>query len=133
MVKLKRKNNAIVANSLILQILKGVIISTTISLMLILLFAVFIRFININEKLILPINQIIKILSLFIGCLFALRKSNKGFIKGLLIGVFYALFSYLIFSFLSGVMNFSLTSITDILFCGIIGGICGVFVVNVIK
>ena len=133
MVKVKRGSVKLSTNSSVLQILKGTIISTTVSLLLILLFALIIRFVSVSEKIILPINQVIKIVSILLGCLFSLRKTNKGFIKGMLIGVFYAILAYTIFSFLSGSLTLALTSFTDIIFCGIIGGICGIISVNINK
>lgn len=133
MVKVKKRELKISANSLTLQVLKGCIVSTTISLMLILLFAVIIRFVNISEKVIMPINQIIKIVSIFLGCFLSLKNTNKGFIKGMLIGLCYAILSYMIFSFLSGSLAIAITSLTDMLFCVAIGGISGILSVNIRK
>lgn len=133
MVKVKKGDFKMSANSITLQVLKGCIISTTISLVLILLFALLIRFVNISEKIIMPINQAIKIVSIFVGCLFSLNNSNKGFIKGALIGLSYAILSYVIFSFLSGNLSIAITSLTDMLFCVAIGGISGILAVNIRK
>lgn len=121
-----------IKNSNLWSIFRGSFIAVSISLMLILLFALLIKFLNINENLIMPINQIIKIVSIFFGVFltFNFFNKNKGFIKGFLIGIIYTILAYLIFSILAGKFSFTLTSLTDMLFGGIIGGLSGIIVVN---
>lgn len=121
-------------NSIWWSILRGAMISVSISLVLILLFALLIKFFNISQSFILPINQVIKIISIFIGTLFAFGKvKEKGFLKGMLIGLIYTILAYSVFSILAGEFSFSLTSLTDMLFGAIIGGISGILVVNLKK
>lgn len=115
----------------LLDIAKGVIFSLVVSMVLIIVFAIIIRFINVPDSAIMPINQVIKGISLLIGSIIALKGSNKGFIKGLLIGVFYSIISYIIFSILSSTLSFGLTTITDVLFNGIIGAVSGLVAVNI--
>lgn len=121
-----------IKNSNLWSIFRGSFIAVSISLMLILLFALLIKFLNINENLIMPINQIIKIVSIFFGVFLTFNSynKNKGFIKGFLIGIIYTILAYLIFSILAGKFSFTLTSLTDMLFGGIIGGLSGIIVVN---
>lgn len=128
MDKVKNQNN------LIMTILKGSFISVAFSLVLILVFALIIKYFNINESLIMPVNQGIKIASIFMGVLTAFnRYTERGFIKGFLIGVVYTILAYLIFSILAKEFSFTLTSFTDMLFGGIIGGISGIIVANIKK
>ena len=117
--------------SFVLDVAKGTIFSLVISMVLIIIFAIIIRFANVSDFLIIPINQGIKIISILIGCIIALKGSNKGFIKGLLIGGLYAILAYFIFSLLSNTLTIGLTSITDLLFGMIIGGISGLIAVNI--
>lgn len=114
----------------LLDIAKGVIFSLVISMVLIIVFAIIIRFINVPDNAIMPINQIIKGVSLLMGSIIALKGTNKGFIKGLLIGFFYSVISYIIFSILSSTLVFGLTTITDLIFNGIIGAVSGIIAVN---
>ena len=116
-------------------IFRGAFISVSISLILILVFALVIKFLNINENLILPINQVIKIISIFFGVLFSFnsRNKNNGFLKGISIGVIYTILAYSVFSILAGEFAFTLTSLTDMLFGGLIGGISGIIIVNMKK
>lgn len=117
-----------------LQILKGAFFAVSISLMAILLFALIIKFTNLNEKWILPINQFIKVISIFFGILLSFdRAGNNGFLKGLIIGVIYTILAYVVFSILARQFNFGLNSITDMLFGGLIGAISGIIVVNIKK
>lgn len=127
--------NLKVKDSIWWSILRGAFIAVSISLMLILLFALVIKFLNINDSWILPINQIIKTISIFLGVFFALNQYNRsrGFLKGFLIGVIYTILAYGVFSILAGEFSFTLTSLTDMIFGGVIGGICGIIVVNIRK
>ena len=100
-------------------------------MILIIVFAVIIRFANIPDGAIMPINQIIKGISLLVGSFIALKKADKmGLVSGLLIGLSYTVLSFLVFSILDGNFEFSKTLVNDLLFGGIIGGICGIIAVN---
>ena len=63
----------------LLKIINSTVISIALTLVFILIFAFIIRFSNLDEKWIFPINQVIKVISLFIGMLIAFKKyKNKG-------------------------------------------------------
>ena len=127
MLKLKTKINSPVVSNVV----KGSLIAVSVSLFLILIFAFLIKIFNIPDYLIKPINQVIKIMSVFIVVLFALKKlPQKGLVSGMLIGVIYTILAFLIFSFLSGKFTFSFTILIDVLCALVIGGLCGVFFVN---
>lgn len=122
------------SNPLVLDILKGALISVIISLICILIFAFFIKIIGISDSLILPINQVIKFVSIFFGVKVSLKKNKeKGFLKGLIIGFVYTLLAFAIFSILSKNFCFDKSLFNDVLF-GTIGGIlCGILLVNLRK
>lgn len=127
MTKLKEK----FSSPVLTNVLKGSIIAVSISLILILLFAVLIKFLNIPDVAITPVNQIIKIISVFFGCFLSLKKyPQKGLITGASIGIIYTILAFLIFSLLGGTFSFNLSLIIDMLFALIIGGLCGIFSVN---
>ncbi len=120
--------------NLALSLLKGVIISLCVSLVSVLVFAFLLKFTNISESIITPINQIIKGLSIFLGTFLGLKKEKKmGLISGLLIGMIYTLLAFVVFSALNGSFVFNRTLITDFCFGGIIGAICGIICVNIKK
>ncbi len=116
-----------------LELTKGTIFSLIISMILIIVFAIIIRFVNIPDSTIIPINQVIKGVSILVGTIIALRGSTKGFLKGLIIGILYAILSYIVFSILSGTLTFGITTITDILFGAVLGAISGLIAVNIGK
>ena len=116
----------------IIVVLKGALISLAVSLVGILIFAFFIKYVAVPTNAIKPINQVIKGVSLLVGTFIALRKTNKmGLVTGLLIGFVYTILAFLVFSILDGHFEFSKTLMNDFLFGGIIGAICGVIAVNI--
>ena len=116
------------------QIAKGVLISLTVSLVGILLFAIVLRFVNLSDLTIKIINQIIKVLSVLFVVIVCLKKDKtKGMLKGAVLGVFYTFFSYLVFSILVANFSFSISFIYDLIFSCIVGILCGVLFVNLKK
>lgn len=112
-------------------VLKGTLISLAVSLVGILIFAFIIKYVAVPTSTIKPVNQVIKGVSLLVGTYISLRKTDKmGLITGLLIGLFYTILAFLVFSILDGNFEFSKTLVNDLLFGGIIGAICGVIAVN---
>lgn len=113
------------------NVLKGSLIALAISMAGILVFALLIKYVAIPTSVIKPVNQVIKGVSLLIGCFIALKKADKmGLVSGLLIGLSYTVLAFLVFSILDGNFEFSKTLVNDLLFGGIIGAICGIIAVN---
>lgn len=120
--------------NLLLSILSGTIVAISVTLVLILLFALLIRFCNISDSWIFPVNQIIKVISMFVGGVVFLKKhQSKGFFKGLILGLSYYILSYIVFSILQGGFAFSLSNIYDLILTTLMGGIIGIIVVNFLK
>ncbi len=114
-----------------LQVLKGSITAVSITLVLILLFALLLRFTNISDKVIMPVNQVIKVVSIFFGVYSALKyHKEKGWVKGMLIGLTYSVLAFVVFAILSSSINFGWSTLLDVIFGAIVGGIVGVIVVN---
>ena len=115
-------------------LLKGTLIALCISLILVLVFAFLLKFTNIPDSAIVPINQVIKGASIFFGVFIGMKKSKElGLVCGLLIGVCYTLLAFLVFSILSGSFVADLTLLTDLVFGAVIGAICGIICVNIKK
>lgn len=120
--------------NILISILNGTIVAISATLVLILLFALLIRFCNINDNWIFPVNQVIKVISMFFGGVVFLRKHNqKGFVKGLILGLLYYLLSYLIFSILQGDFVLNMSHFYDFILTILMGGLVGIIVVNIIK
>lgn len=128
------KTKKLTNNSFLISILKGSLIATATSLVGILFFAFLIKLFGITDGFLKPVNQIIKCVSILLGVFFALKNSNeKGLLKGVLIGLIYTLLAFVVFSALNGSFKFDISLLTDILFGGITGAICGVVAVNLKK
>lgn len=118
--------------SFLLAIIKGSLVALCISLVGILIFAFILKFADISDGAIRPINQIIKGISILVGVFVAMRKVDKmGLVGGLLIGFVYTIVAFVVFSILDGNFSFNLTLLNDLLFGGIMGGICGIIAVNI--
>lgn len=111
----------------ILIMTKGIFWAISCSLVCILIFAFIIKFTTIPETIISPINQIIKVVSILVGCWVASKKiKNNGWLWGLFIGGLYTLLAFLIFSILDGEFRFSLNLLNDFVFGSILGLISGI-------
>ncbi len=121
-------------NSLLGFILKGTLIALCTSMVLVLVFAFLLKFTNISDSAINPVNQVIKGVSIFLGVFIGLKKCKElGLVSGLLIGFIYTIIAFLVFSILSGGFSFDVTLLTDCVFGAIIGAICGIISVNIKK
>lgn len=131
MHKFAKCNEASGDKGLTYSLIKGSIIALLVSMVGILLFALVLKFIVINDTTIGWINQVIKALSILLGVRTTLKSSaGKGLIKGVLLGLLYTLIAYLVFSFLSTSISFDATTIIDLVFGGVMGAICGVIMNN---
>lgn len=112
-------------------LLKGSLMALSISLILICIFAFVLRFCDISSDAIKPINQVIKIVSILIGCFYGLKKATEmGLITGFSIGILYTILAFVVFSILNGGFVFERTIINDLIFGGIAGAVAGIIAVN---
>ena len=118
----------------ILAIVKGAFWGVAFSLLCILIFAFILKYTNISEGVIQPVNQVIKGLSLLIACFVTSRQVNKnGWLVGLLVGLLYTLLTYIVFSILNGGFSFGLPLLFDTLFGTIGGMIAGIICISLLK
>ena len=121
-------------NSFLSYLLKGTLIAICISLILVLVFAFLLKFTNIPDTVIMPVNQVIKGVSIFLGVFIGMKKSKElGLVCGFLIGLCYTLLAFLVFSILSANFVIDLTLLTDLIFGAVVGAICGIICVNIKK
>ena len=111
------------------DVLKAVLFATLISLAMVLIFAIVIRFANVENKVIMPVNIAIKILSLLIGVMLTFKNPQNGLVKGAISGLVYMLFTFLIFSALTAFKDVSFSWI-DLITLPIAGAISGIITVN---
>ncbi|MDD4816128.1 MAG: TIGR04086 family membrane protein [Clostridia bacterium] len=115
-----------------LIVIKGALFGLCASLIFILIFAFFLRFVAVSDGAILAVVQVIKGLSILFGVFVGMKKTKElGFITGMMIGLLFTVFSFLVFSVLDNfTFEISKTLLNDIIFGTIIGGICGIIAVN---
>ena len=116
-----------------LNYLKVALVALSATLILILLFAVLVRFLNISDSWIFPINQVIKVISLTLGLSIMLKDKEKGFVKGLILGIIYYLLSFVIFSILQAKFSISIKNLYDFLLTTFASGLIGIILVNIKK
>ena len=68
------------------EIGKGVCVASVCTLAAVLVFALCIKLFSLGASVIMPVNQLIKMLSIFLGCFICLRP-GRAFIKGAVCGV----------------------------------------------
>ncbi len=113
-----------------LDVLKAVLFSTLISLALVLVFAMVIKFASLDGKIIMPVNIAIKLLSVFLGIIIGFKNRENGLLKGAAAGLVYMLFTFFIFAALNGFKDVNFSWI-DLITLPIAGAISGVVAVNV--
>lgn len=103
---------------------KGIALAAVITLAIVLVFALFIKLFSIGSSVIVPVNQVIKVLAIFLGCFFCL-KPGKTALKGALCGLGAAIVTYFIFAAIAGAISFGWGTVLDFLFGALAGGISG--------
>ena len=114
----------------LLDVLKSVLFSTLISLGLVLIFAIIIKFASLPSNVIMPVNIAIKILSVLIGTLIGFKRPSNGLLKGAFTGLVYMLFTFFIFAALSAFKDVKFSWI-DLITLPIAGAIAGIVAVNI--
>ncbi|HHU43139.1 MAG: TIGR04086 family membrane protein [Bacillota bacterium] len=117
----------------VLDTVKACIIAVIISLLFVLVLALVVKIFTIDSKIIMPINQVIKIVSILGGCFFGFKSREKGAIKGGIVGIFYTLLSMLIFGIVENSISFSNFNWYDLLTGVVAGIISGILAVNIRK
>lgn len=103
--------------SSVLTILKCCLIGIVATLLGVLAFAFVLKFADFPSKFISYINDLIKILSLFVVMILIKKKSDGNLmVKAIFAGVVYSLLTFFIFSALNGGITFNASIFYDLLF-----------------
>ena len=118
-----------VSSSNIVTIVKSSLIGVVVSILLVLLFAFILKFVDLNSNVITIVDQIIKIVSIVLA-VFAVSKSSseKLLLKGLITGSVYSVIAFIVFSILNGGVNFSVAIFTDIIFSALVGVVSAILI-----
>ncbi|MBE5745240.1 MAG: TIGR04086 family membrane protein [Clostridiales bacterium] len=114
------------------QVIKGVALALVISLVAAVIFANVLRFSALPDRIIYPVNQTLKAIAVASGALVFVR-GEKGFLKGIGIGLLFSAFSYLAFSAIGGDFSLSWLIIVELLSSALVGAISGALAVNLKK
>lgn len=115
----------------ILDILKSLLLAVTFSLVFVLIFAVVIKFVEIGDAVIMPINEVLKSLSILFGLMFGIKSPCKGALKGGIVGVSFCLVSYLLFGIINNDFSIQTVQLIDSVIMIAMGVISGIIAVNV--
>ena len=114
----------------IADVLKAVLFATLISLALVLIEAIVIKFSSIPLKAIMPINIAIKLASIFLGCLIGFKNKQNGILKGVIAGLVYMLLTFFIFAALNAFKDVKFSWI-DLITLPVAGALSGIVAVNI--
>ena len=116
--------------NIVLNFLKGLLVAISISFALIILFALFLKWLDLSDVWIVPMTLLIKGISVLIGSLVAIRGTSKGLVKGLSFGAIYTLLAFVIFGVLAQNFSFDIGLLLDFAFTMLLGAIVGIIKVN---
>lgn len=113
-----------------MDIIRSTLIAVIISLVGVLALALAVKFSEIGDNVILPINQVIKILSILFGAIFGIKTKESGALKGLFIGLLYTLVSVFVFLILNKTLSGASFNYVDFATGAAAGLISGIIAVN---
>lgn len=110
---------------------KSVCVSIVFTLAAVLVFALFIKLFSIGSTVIMPINQVIKMLAIFLG-VFLCLKPGKTALKGAICGAAVVILTYFLFAIIAGEISFGWSNVLDLLF-GVIAGLISGIIASLVK
>ena len=131
---MRHKKNAVERDrGYVFEIVKANIIALIVALIAILVSALIVKIFTVSDGAIPVINQVIKSVSIFIGCLISLKKPNNGWLRGLICGFIFMWLSFVVFSALDNNFVFGLSLLNDSVLGAVAGMISGIIAVNIRK
>jgi len=110
-----------------LEIVKAIVIAIILSLIGILILAFLIPALNIEQRIIPIINQVIKGVVILVACLISLRLPKNGWLRGILVGLVYVTMAFVLFSLLaSASFTFDITLLNDVALGAVTGLVSGI-------
>lgn len=123
------KKNTLGKNFMI--IIKSSIFAVIITFLLFIIFAIAMKIGNLDEKIIPPTNQVIRIISIALGGSMAAKASKvRGWLKGGITGIMYMFWAFVISALFAQSIIFNRVVLSDIAMSFIVGAIGGVIGVN---
>ncbi len=113
----------------VFAVVKGLLLALACSLFFTVIFACVLRYGGLSSKVVYPVNQGIKVVSIALGALVFIR-GEKGWLKGLGVGLLFTALSYLVFSAIGGDFSLSWLIFVEVALGAFSGALCGVIAVN---
>ena len=114
----------------LLQIVKAVVLAVLFCLVAVLIFSLVLKFASLSDSVIKPVNQFNKVFAILFGCFFALR-GEKGWLKGIAVGLLTVMLTYLVFAMVGGDFSMSWLIVAELAFGAVAGLLSGIIAVNV--
>ncbi|MCQ2602517.1 MAG: TIGR04086 family membrane protein [Clostridia bacterium] len=114
------------------DILKSALIATIISLVFVIILALVAKATSMSDKTIEIVNYVIKIISIFIGCIIGIKYPENGILKGTISALLYIGVTIFIFAAFLAFKGVNVNWL-DFVFLPIAGAISGVIKVNIKK
>lgn len=114
----------------VLDVLKAVLFGTLIALALVLVFAIVLKFTSLPAKAIMPVNIVIKLVSIFVGTIIGFKNKQNGILKGAIAGLVFMLLTFFIFAALNAFKDVKFSWI-DLITLPIAGALSGIVAVNI--
>ena len=111
------------------MIIKGAGLALALSLLFAVIFACILRITGASGSFIYPVTQVLKVLSAVIGSI-AFVRGEKGWLKGVGIGLAFTALSYLAFSSLGGDFSLSWLILFELLITCLASAFGGILAVN---
>ncbi len=119
--------------SYIFDITISTVLGMVITMLLVVVFSLVLNFFDVPAKCILPTNQVIKYLGVFLGVFFGITNKTAGLVKGCIAGIAIILLLFLMFSGLGGSIVFTKYTAIDLISGMLVGIFSGVLAVNLKK
>jgi putative membrane protein (TIGR04086 family) len=104
------------------KLCKGLLWSVALTLGLVLVFALIIRQANLDDSVIKPVVQCIKVFCILIGVGITIRNTTgRGWLWGGIVGILYTVLAFCIFSAIDGSFVIDISALNDLVFAAIIG------------
>lgn len=117
--------------SSVLGILRGVLAAVAVTVLGVVIFALIIRWMGLADTAISVLNQVLKLLAIFVGARACVgRGGTGGVVKGAVVGLLYMLLGILGYAFLSGLELTPAAYLADLGMGVAAGGLCGVIMAN---
>ncbi len=107
---------------------KSICVSALLTLAAVLLFALLIKLFSWGSSVIMPVNQVIKLVCVALGCIFCLA-GEKPLLCGVISGLGTTLLTYFLFSAIAGSITFGWGNVLDLVFGAAAGAIGGALAV----